>query len=166
MSNGIDRDRVQDFLIHEAELLDERKFEDWNQLFTSDGLYWIPLDAERDPREEWALIYDDALRREERVYHLTEVPFPSQRPESRTLHLIGNVRVGAGNAGHLEVISNQIIYEIRVGDFRQVGLGEQRSFAAKVEFELVDADGEFRIARKVVHLLNRGVPIGNLTFIL
>lgn len=158
--------RVCDFLFREAELIDDRKFEDWNRLFTDDGLYWIPLDAEKDPSREWSLVYDTPLRREERVYHLTEVPFPSQSPESRTLHVVGNVRVAADGEDRFSAISNQIIYEARIGDFRQVGLGEQRSLAAKVEHDLLRHEDEFRIAKKTVHLISRGMPIANLTFIL
>ena len=157
---------VCDFLTHEAELLDERKFHDWEALFTEDGIYWIPLDSGKDVKRQWSLVYDTPLRREERVYHLTEVPFPSQRPESRTLHVIGNVRVNPQGEGVMSVLSNQIIYETRVGDFRQVGLGEQRTFAAKVEHELKGDGGEFQIAKKTIHLINRDTPISNLTFLL
>lgn len=166
MTDGDEYRRVTDFLIREAELLDERKFDDWLSLFTDDGVYWVPLNDSDDLDHQWSLVYDTPLRREERIYHLTQVPFPSQSPESRTLHLVANVRVAADGAGRLSVVSNQVVYEIRVGDFRQVGLGEQRSFAAKVEHELVDEGGELRIAKKTIRLLNRGTPIGNLTFLL
>ena len=32
---------VQAFLTREAELLDERRFEEWVKLFDNDGIYWV-----------------------------------------------------------------------------------------------------------------------------
>jgi ethylbenzene dioxygenase subunit beta len=97
------------------------------------------------------------------------VPFPSQSPRSRTLHHVTNVRVRPGGPGAttVTVVSNQLVFEMRVGDFRQVGLGEQRQFAAEVEHQLeIHGETEFRIARKTVRLLNRGAPMSNMTFLL
>ncbi|MCH7743411.1 MAG: hypothetical protein IIB71_12200 [Proteobacteria bacterium] len=34
---------VEQFLYHEARLLDERKFEDWLALLTDDIHYWMPI---------------------------------------------------------------------------------------------------------------------------
>jgi 3-phenylpropionate/cinnamic acid dioxygenase small subunit len=31
-----------DFVLHEARLLDAQRFEDWLDLFTEDGRYWMP----------------------------------------------------------------------------------------------------------------------------
>jgi 3-phenylpropionate/cinnamic acid dioxygenase small subunit len=36
-ANGVDRARLEEFLIHEARLLDERRFRDWMGLFAEDG---------------------------------------------------------------------------------------------------------------------------------
>ena len=38
----IDRSECERFLIHEARLLDDRRFRDWMALFTEDGSYWVP----------------------------------------------------------------------------------------------------------------------------
>ena len=39
---GIDRARLEEFVIHEARLLDERRFREWMELFADDGTYWVP----------------------------------------------------------------------------------------------------------------------------
>lgn len=161
----ISRQAVEDFLVAEAELLDEGRFEEWHALFTEDARYTIPLKDDADPRHCLLIVNDDALRLDERVYHKAHVPFPSQSPPSRTLHVIGNVRVRP-EGDRVKVVSNQIIAEMRLGDFRQVGLGEQRFFAAQVEHELVPEESGFRIASKCVRLLNRGATMSNLTFLL
>lgn len=168
-TSTVSRLAVEDFLIHEAELLDHGRYEDWHQLFTSDGTYLIPLSADGDLSRHAAIINDDPLRLEERVYHVTHVPSPSQSPPSRTLHLVSNVRVRPDGPEdpRITVLSNQVIFELRLGDFRQVGLGEQRLFAAEVEHRLeVLGEAEFKIASKTVRLLNRGAPMSNLTFLL
>jgi 3-phenylpropionate/cinnamic acid dioxygenase small subunit len=168
-TSTVDRLAVEDFLVHEADLLDHSRFEDWHQLFTADGCYFIPSSEHEDPTHQGFFVNDDPLRLEERVYHISRVPFPSQSPPSRTLHFVSNVRVRPDEtaADRIAVLSNQVIAEMRLGDFRQVGLGEQRVFAAEVEHRLeVSGEGGFRIARKTVRLLNRGAPMSNLTFLL
>lgn len=159
------REAAEDFLIHEAELLDELRLDEWLRLFTSDGVYWIPLDADAAATEMASIVRDDTLRREERVFHLLHTRFPSQSPRSRTLHQITNVRVrGDGDSG-LTVVSNQVIHEMRTGDYRQTGLGQPTQLVARVEHCLRLVDGSPRIALKTILLINRDMPLGNLTFL-
>ena len=42
---------VEDFLYREADLLDERRYEEWLDLFTEDAHYWMPL-RRNVPREK------------------------------------------------------------------------------------------------------------------
>ena len=39
---SIDRLPFELFLIHEARLLDDRRFREWMELFAEDGTYWVP----------------------------------------------------------------------------------------------------------------------------
>ncbi len=162
----ISHQAITDFLVLEAELIDDRRFAEWHALFTDDATYTVPLVDDADPRHQALIVNDDALRLDERVYHLSQVPFPSQSPRSRTLHVIGNVRVRGEADDRISVVSNQIICEMRLGDFRQVGLGEQRVLAARVEHDLVPAGSTFQIAAKCVRLIDRGAAMSNLTFLL
>ena len=73
------------FLFAEARLLDERRFEEWESLFTDDAVYWVPIDPGRDPSHAVAIIYDDRKRLHERVYRLTQTPVLDQNPASRTI---------------------------------------------------------------------------------
>ena len=41
-NSPIDRAPFEQFLIHEAALLDGRRFRDWMALFADDGTYWVP----------------------------------------------------------------------------------------------------------------------------
>ena len=164
--SAISAAEAHDFLVHEAELIDDERFSDWHALFTADATYQVPLGAE-DPKHQAYLITDDAARLDERVYHIEKVPFPSQSPRSETLHQVTNVRLAAEQPveGTL-VLSNQVVHEIRTGDFRQVGLGDLRNFPGKVRHVRVRTPEGLRIRSKVFVLLHRRTPMSNLTFVL
>lgn len=159
------RDDAESFLIAEAELLDDLRLEDWLKLFTPDGLYWIPIDESMSTDATVSIVRDDALRREERVFHLLHTRFPAQSPRSRTLHAISCIRVRPEADGRVLIVSNQTIYEVRTGDYRQSGLGDVQIIVARVEHVLDLSAGEPRIALKKLSLLNRDMPLGNLTFL-
>ena len=51
---------VEKFLINEAGLLDDRRFEDWTDLFEEDGYYWAPATIDQeDPASGVSLFFDD-----------------------------------------------------------------------------------------------------------
>ena len=62
--------------------------------------------------------------------------------------------------------SVQMVYEIRGGDDRQFELGDARIFAARAEHRLRLHDTNWKIVLKRMVLLNRHIPISNLTFII
>lgn len=163
---GLTRSEAEEFLYHEAALIDDWLLEDWLELFTEDGIYWLPIDPDKSPDANTSIIYDIPIRRQERVFRLLETPFPSQSPRSRIVHCITNVRVDAqAHDGVVVVRSNQMITELRAGDFRQTGLGEQRTFVGTCEHHLrLDPDTP-RIAQKKLVLVNRDISIRNLTFV-
>ena len=56
----MDRAQLADFLAHEARLLDERRFQEWMQLFADDGTYWVPsVPDQQSPFDQASLFYDD-----------------------------------------------------------------------------------------------------------
>ncbi|MEC8463509.1 MAG: aromatic-ring-hydroxylating dioxygenase subunit beta, partial [Pseudomonadota bacterium] len=51
---------VKEFLISEARLLDERRWEEWLALFAKDGWYWVPIEEKQsNPKTTISLMYDD-----------------------------------------------------------------------------------------------------------
>jgi 3-phenylpropionate/cinnamic acid dioxygenase small subunit len=164
-THNLTRAQAEDLLFHEARLLDDRRLEEWLKLYTDDGLYWIPIDDAAPVAANASLIYDDANRRAERVDHYLHNAFPSQSPHSRTIHAISNVIVEPHAAG-AEVRSTQVVYEMRTGDFTQVGLGEVQAVPAVVEHLLREVDGKFMIVQKKILLINRDTWQGNLMFLL
>jgi len=49
-ARGGSRSEIEQFLYHEAWLLDHGRLDEWLGLFTDDAMYWIPLEANQaDP---------------------------------------------------------------------------------------------------------------------
>ena len=162
---AISRHEAEDLLFLEAHLIDDWKLEEWLKLYTPDGLYWVPIDDSVPVASQGAIIYDDPLRREERVYHLLHTSFPAQSPNSRTVHVVTNVTVEPSGDGAV-VWSSQVVYEMRPGDYTQRGIGDVVPSVARVQHVLRRIGGQIRIAEKKILLINRDTWQGNLTFIL
>lgn len=153
-------------LFREGRLLDRLNLDEWQSMFTDDGIYWIPVDESKAPGTSASLVYDDKLGREERVHHLLHLPFAAQNPRSRMVHLISNVEVVEHRDRISTVASNQVIYEVRGGDYTQVGLGKLSTIVASVEHQLLRINGVIKIRQKKILLIDRDMPQRNLTFII
>jgi p-cumate 2,3-dioxygenase subunit beta len=167
---GLTTPEAERFLYAEARLLDERRFEEWETLFTDDGVYWLPIDPDVDPARAVAIIYDDRTRLHERVYRLARTPVLDQSPSSRTIRFVSNVEVengsGDGDAGSDVIVHcRQLITEVRPGGPGQQGLNAPRVFAARCEYRLRRVKDAWRIALKKVVLLTSDEPQYNLSFI-
>ena len=152
----IDVRPYENFLIHEARLLDEGFFDDWVELFTADARYWVPSQPDQpDPFETVSLMYDDRRLLETRVRRLSDPRIYSQDPRSRTSRLVTNVTVepATGDPGVL-VRSKFVLVEYR--------RDEQRLFAGTYEHRLVGESAAMRIAFKKVMLVNCDAPLDGL----
>ena len=90
----LDADACEAFLVHEARLLDDGRFEEWLALFTTDAWYWVPAQPHQaNPRDTVSLIYDDRRLLETRVRRLASPRIYSQEPRSRTTRIIANVTI-------------------------------------------------------------------------
>jgi len=151
------RERIESFLYYEARLIDEHQYEEWLGLWTEDGLYWVPCNADdADPARQAMIIYDDRARLGDRIIRLTGSAAWSQQPRSRMRRLIANVEIRESDGGYA-VESNFIIVEIR--------RSKQDIFAGRMIHSLRSNGGRFRIALKKVLLLNNDEAIDNLTFL-
>src|SRR5271169_4177338 len=75
----LDLHHCEQFLMHEARLLDDGKFDAWLALFTSDAWYWVPSEPDQaDPFATVSLIYDDRRLLETRVRRLASPRVYSQ----------------------------------------------------------------------------------------
>lgn len=150
---GIDREQFELFLIHEGRLLDDRRFEDWMNLFAEDGLYWIPSTPDQaDPYKTASLFFDDKELMKTRIDRLRHPRIHIQTPPSRTNHMVSNVIVEEADdaAGEYLLSSSMLMSECR--------LDIQRHFSGR-QFHRLERDGDsFRIRLKRVHLINCDSP--------
>lgn len=110
------REAVEDFLYHEAELLDAWCLEEWLGLFEPGATYEIPSTDTPDGRhgETLYLVSDDWTRLQARVKRLSSRNAHVENPRSRTRRLITNVRVAPGDGpGLLAVSANFLIARSR-----------------------------------------------------
>ncbi|HEK1823189.1 TPA: hypothetical protein SMR77_001469 [Pseudomonas aeruginosa] len=89
--------RVSDFLVAEAELLDDRLLDTWFALFERAARYRVlPLQeqlAGQAPEDSLYIIDDDHVRLRERVDSILGGHTWMEQPRSRTRRLVGNVRL-------------------------------------------------------------------------
>jgi len=147
--DGIDREQFEIFLIHEARLLDERKFEDWMDLFTEKGIYWVPsTTGQPDPYNEASLFFDDRELMKTRIERLRHPRIHIQTPPSRTNHMISNVIVEeAEQEKDTYLISSSML----MGEYR---LDVQRFFIGRQFHRLTRKGNSFQISLKRVNLIN------------
>jgi benzoate/toluate 1,2-dioxygenase beta subunit len=153
---ALDLHRCEQFLVHEARLLDEGKFDDWLALFTADAWYWVPSEPDQpDPQQTVSLIYDDRRLLETRVRRLVSPRMYSQEPRSRTSRIIANVTIEANDRTSCTVRSKFIMIEYR----RE----QQRIFGGTALHRLVQSDGRIMISWKRVDLVNCDAPLDGIT---
>ncbi len=165
MTFNITRAEAEDLLFNEARLLDTLELDAWLQLYSENGLYWIPIDENAPNDVNLSIINDTPMRRQERVHHILHNTYPAQSPRSRTVHFVSNVSVQPCARGVL-VHSSQLIYEMRTGDSSQVGLGDPSPLVAQVAHTLCQEAGQVKILEKKILLINRDAWHGNLTFLI
>lgn len=143
-----DMREIEDFLYHEASLLDHPDLDAWMQLFTEDGTYWMPAaEGQQDPLNHISHIYDDRVLMEIRRRNFVHPRAASKDAPVRSSHLLGNIRLaGTTPGGELRVRSNFHV----VMWYRE----QQRCFAGTCEHHLQRSGDGFRIRHKRVNLIN------------
>jgi 3-phenylpropionate/cinnamic acid dioxygenase small subunit len=148
----------EQFLYHEARLLDAHRYEDWLALFTTDATYWLPLEAgQQDPYETSSIVHDDRTLLELRVKQYRHARAHARLPLARTVHQVGNVTVLETGA-ELRVSSTLTVVEFRNE--------KQRVYGALVEHRLRKNGDTFAIAHKRVDLVNSEGEIDGIAVLL
>jgi Small subunit of phenylpropionate dioxygenase len=102
-ASALTRAECEDFLYHEATLLDEWRLDEWFDLFAKGAIYEVPTaGADDDVSSSEALFYvaDDYARLRYRIDRLKSPAAHSEWPRSDTSRIIGNVQLlGACEGG-------------------------------------------------------------------
>jgi p-cumate 2,3-dioxygenase beta subunit len=156
------RQDVEEFLYHEALLLDDWRLPEWLALFTDDASYLVPTTtASRDasPKDTLFYIADDRFRLNERIVRLAKKGAMAEFPRSRTRHLVSNVLVTSRSTEELLVSAAFVVYRAKDGVMSQ--------YVGSYRYRLCCVDGELRIREKRCTLDSDGLrPQGRISIIL
>ncbi|HKM99185.1 MAG TPA: 3-phenylpropionate/cinnamic acid dioxygenase subunit beta [Candidatus Binataceae bacterium] len=164
---------IEDFLYAEADLLDEREFEKWLDLFTDDLRYWMPMrknlefhDRARDitGENDVAWIDDDKATLTKRVKQMLTGIHWAEEPVSRVSHLISNIRLAepvdtVAEGASVLVKSHFLVHRNRLET-------ETDFIAGRRQDTLRRAQDTFRIARRKIIIDQSILLAKNLTFFL
>jgi 3-phenylpropionate/cinnamic acid dioxygenase small subunit len=137
------------FVLREARLIDEKRFDEWYELFTDDAFYWVPLTpGQTDPLAHNSLAYEDKLLLKLRIERLKLPTAYSQKPASRCLHVMQTPELERADdsRGEYQTRSPFLYTETR-GD-------ESQRYAAVAWHTLVRSAAGLRIRLKRVDILN------------
>ena len=162
---------IEEFLYAEADLLDERRFEEWLELLTDDVRYWMPMarnfqfgEAEREwTRELQDLAWFDEgkITLTQRVQQIMTGIHWAEEPASRVTHMVTNVKVvdvAPSVEAPVEVMvrCRFLVYRNRLHDETDMLVGKRRDVLRKV-------DGGWKITRREVFLDQNVLLAKNLT---
>jgi len=156
---AFDRQRVEQFIYDEAQLMDEHRYDEWLALWADDALYWVPSGRDDiNPQREVSLIYDDRVRLQVRIARLKSGFAHAQEPKSRMRRVVSNFVIEGAENGEILVQSNFLLAELR--------RGKQDVFAGRTTHRLRPHEDSFKLVSKKVLLVNNNEYIDNLTFLI
>jgi 3-phenylpropionate/cinnamic acid dioxygenase small subunit len=157
ITNGL-LEEIRQFYYGEAELLDDRKFHEWLDLFTADTRYWFPArEAVQGQKEEFVTngfgyMDDNKALLTTRVRRLDTGMAHVETPPSLTTHLITNVQAKSSDRSN-EIVakSNFLVFQIRHETY-------QSTFAGRRVDRLRKVRRHWKIARREVYLVQPVMP--------
>jgi len=173
---------VAEFLYGEAEILDERRYEEWLALLADDIRYWMPMrrnvkfgEGEREFTREgtdiaWFDEGKDTLTR--RVRQIQTGIHWAEEPQSRIAHLVSNVQVAEASPSVEEpreviVKCRFLVYRNRVETETDLLVGKRQDTLRRVTGGR-GANGrganDWQIARRTIILDQNVLLSKNLTF--
>jgi len=140
---------LADFVFREARLIDEKRYDEWYDLFTEDARYWIPLTRGQPNGETCtSLSYEDKLLLKVRIERLRHPNAFSQQEPSFCQHVLQQPAVErADSQANLYVTRTPFIYV-------ETQLDTQVLLAGVCWHHLTQLDGELRMRLKKVELVN------------
>jgi p-cumate 2,3-dioxygenase beta subunit len=153
------QNEVEQFVYHEAALLDEWRLDEWFALMHPDVEYRVPSPGsdQLDPRHTLQVIHDDHSRLGGRVGRLKSKHAHAESPHSRTRRLVTNVRVN-DDGDELVVLANFHVMRTR--------LGQLDHFLGSYRFVLVRAEGGFLVRQRIATLDHGIVEAGGTVSII
>lgn len=147
------------FVWAEADMLDHAEYAAWLDLWTPDGLYIVPIDAEGEDFDNTLnYAHDDADMRSKRVARLTGGESMSTQPRARTVRNVSRLRILRQDGDAVTLRGAQDLRDFRKDAFHQ--------HTADVTWDLVRNGGSWRIRRKVVRIINSADTLTSIGYVL
>src|SRR6202045_3204578 len=163
---------IEEFLYREADLLDERRYEEWLALVAEDVRYWMPMrrnvkvgEAEREFTRagqdiNWFDEGKETLTR--RVRQIQTGIHWAEEPVSRISHMVSNVRLLEASPSWADPVEVTVrcrflIYRNRVETETDILVGKRQDLLRRV-------DDQWQIARRKIVLDQSVLLTKNLTF--
>ena len=142
-------DQLARFVYREARLIDEKRYDEWLELFTDDARYWMPLTrGQPDGVNHTSLLYEDKLLLKVRIERLkTGRAFAQQQP-SFCQHVLQMPELVDSNAGKREYTTRAPFIYV------ETQLDDQMVLAGVVTHQLSSLEGTLRIRQKKVEIVN------------
>ena len=146
-------------LMLEAVLLDEQRWDEWLNLFTSDCEYWVPTwTAENqladDPQSQLSHIYySRRTGLEDRIARIRSKKSPASSPMRRTTHLTSNILLLSGSADTAVTLRSS--WNCHVFDPNSK---KTYTLFGWAKHDLVFLDSDWRIAKKKTVIQNDYLP--------
>ena len=139
---------VEQFLYRQAELLDSKQWQPWIDLFTPDGVYWMPPEPSYKTWDgQPAIFAEDKNLMTVRMKRVLHPDAWSQRPLWETNHVVSNVVVEKVlPSGDVHVRSRFHMMELRRDDVRH--------FAGAYRHALKKTKDGYRIKLQRVDMTN------------
>ena len=166
------KDEIEQFLYQEAELLDERRFEEWLDFLTEDIRYWMPMrrnvkfgELDREFTREghdinWFDEGKDTLVR--RVNQILTGVHWAEEPLSRVCHSVSNIQIldaapSVSQPTEVSIKCRFLVYRNRVETETDILVGKR-------EDTLRNVNGQWKIAQRKIILDQNVLLAKNLTF--
>ena len=166
------KETIEDFLYHDAELLDERRYEEWLELLAEDVRYWMPMRRNvkfGELHREFTRMGQDINWFDEgketltrRVKQILTGVHWAEEPLSRLCHMVSNVQLlsvtpSAMEPAEVTVKSRFLIYRNRVETETDILVGKREDVLRR-------ANGDWKIAQRKIVLDQSVLLTKNLTF--
>ena len=123
-----------DFVVHEARLIDEQRFDEWFDLFAEDARYWMPLTrGQTDALTHTSLFYEDKLLLKVRIERLKNPHAFSQVPRSHCQHVLQAPSVESVGADGVAILRTPFFYMEAQLDEQLLLAGLDHYFAAQYD---------------------------------
>jgi len=148
-----------DLVYQEARLIDEKRFDEWYELFTEDALYWMPLTRDQPIGEaHTSLFYEDKLLLKVRIERLRHPNAFSQQQPSFCQHVLQQPII-LESGDERCVLRTPFIYA-------EAQLDQQLILAGTAYHHLQHDAAGWKIRMKKIELLNREAALPSIQLLL